>query len=161
MTRSENFDSVLIITRTFDAPRDLVWRAWTEAQHIAAWWGPEGFATRVEEQDFRVGGKTQYVMVEPDGTEYPAHGVIKEVVPLERIVTTDEFGEGHEGPEGGELPQITQLTVQFEEAGFGTRVSLRIAHPTPEDRRKHEQMGVVGGWQSSFDCLDRHLKPLV
>lgn len=152
----------LVIARVFDAPRELVWKAWTESEHIAAWWGPEGFSTRVEENDFRAGGKTRYVMVGPDGTEYPVGGVIKEIVPQERIVTTDEFEEGYEYKDIAEadLPQGVIMTVLFEDLGQQTKLTLHIAHPTPEERRKHEEMGVVGGWQSSFDCLDEYLREM-
>jgi uncharacterized protein YndB with AHSA1/START domain len=89
-------DRELVITRVFDAPRELVWKAWTDPKHIAQWWGPKGFTTRVEQMDFRPGGIWRYVMCSPDGTEYPVNGVFREVVPSERIVATDEFDEGFE-----------------------------------------------------------------
>jgi len=154
-------DHALVIERIFDAPRELVWRAWTEPEHVARWWGPRGFTTRVEELDLHPGGRSHYVMVGPDGTEYPASGVFREVVPPERIVTTDEFGDGYE-EDNPDLPQGMILTCLFEEVDGGrrTRLTLRISHPTEEDRRKHEEMGVVAGWGSSFDCLDDHLAAL-
>jgi len=152
----------LVIERVFNAPRELVWKAWTESEHIAKWWGPEGFTTRVEENDFRAGGKTRYVMVGPDGEEYPAGGVLEEIVPLERIVTTDEFEEGYDYKDlkDEDLPQGIVMTVLFEDVGEKTKLTLLISHPTPEDRRKHEEMGVVAGWHSSFDCLDEYLGEL-
>ena len=158
MTADEN---VIVITRTFHAPRKLVWDAWTDPRHIAAWWGPEGFQTRVEGVDLRPGGRWSYVMIGPDGAEYPVCGVFREIVPLERIVTTDEFGEDFVAPEGVDLPQGIVMTCLFEDAGPGeTRIELRIAHPSAADRRKHEDMGVVLGWNSSLDCLERHLAAL-
>ena len=150
-------DREIVITRVFDAPRQLVWKAWTEPEHVAQWWGPKGFTTRVEELDLRPGGASRYVMVGPDGKEYPCKGVFREVVPMQRFVTTDEFGEEFDAA-GMELPQGIMLTVTFEDEGEKkTKVTLHIVHPTPEDRQKHEDMGVVAGWNSSFDCLDEYL----
>lgn len=152
-------DHFLLITRVFHAPRELVWKAWTESERLAQWWGPRGFTTRVEQLDLRPGGRTRYVMVGPDGQEYPAEGVFLEIDPPRRFVTTDEFGKDFD-PKGMDLPQGIVLTAEFEELpgeAAKTRVTLRIAHPTAEDRRKHEAMGVVAGWQSSFDCLDEYL----
>jgi uncharacterized protein YndB with AHSA1/START domain len=153
-------DRTLVITRVFDAPRDLVWQVWTDPAHIAQWWGPKGFTTRVEEMDLRPGGQSRYVMVGPDGTEYPVEGVFQEVVPPERIVSTDEFGEGYEELIDADLPQGMVMTTQFEDLGNRTRLTLEILHPTVEDRRKHEAMGVVAGWHSTLDCMAEHLEGL-
>ena len=150
----------IVIERVIDAPRTLVWKAWTESEHIAQWWGPKGFATRVEQNDVRVGGRTRYVMIGPDGNEYPGEGVFREIVPLERIVTTDEFGDEHPGFADEDLPRGIVLTVLFEDLGERTRVTLNIAHTSAEERRKHEKMGVVAGWNSSLDCLAEHLKTM-
>lgn len=98
-------------------------------------------------------------MVGPDGTEYPSTGVFREVAPLERIVTTDEFEEGHDyGTE--DLPRSVVATCLFEDVGDQTRLTIRILHRSAEDRRKHEEMGVVAGWNSSLDCLAEHLAGL-
>ena len=153
-------DREIVITRLFDAPRELVWKAWNEPEHVEQWWGPEGFTTRVEECDFRPGGLWRYVMVGPDGTEYPVKGVIREIVPLERIVTTDEFDEGFEKIIDQDLPTGIVATAVFEDLEGKTKLTLRILHDTAESRKKHEEMGVVAGWNSSFDCLDRHLATL-
>jgi uncharacterized protein YndB with AHSA1/START domain len=142
----------IVITREFDAPRKLVWEAWHEPRHVEQWWGPKGFTTRVTELDLRPGGRTRYVMTGPDGSEYPVGGVFREVVVPERIVTTDEWED-----DNPDLPQGIILTITFEDLGARTRVTLRIAHPTVDEKRKHEEMGVVAGWHSSFDCLDEYL----
>ncbi len=156
------FDRELVITRIFNAPRDLVFKVWTEPKHITQWWGPKGFTTTVKEMDFRPGGKWHYVMHGPDGTEYPVKGNFREVVPPEKIITTDEFDEGFEEVVKADLPSgIMVVTTLFEDLDNKTRLTLRILHATAEDRRKHEDMGVVGGWNSSFDCLDEHLAKLV
>lgn len=153
-------DRELIITRVFNAPRELVFQAWTDPNHIAQWWGPKGFTTRVTEMDLRPGGQWCYVMISPDGTEYPAKGVFREIVPPERIVTSDEFGEGIEKVLDIDLPQGMVVTVVFEDLAGQTRVTIHIVHETADDRRKHEEMGVVAGWNSSLDCLDEYLSSI-
>lgn len=149
-------DRELVITRVFDAPRSLVWQAWTDPVHIAQWWGPQGFGARVPAMDLRPGGHWRYIMIGPDGAEYASQGVIREVVPLERLVTTDEFGEDIDLP-GVDLPGGMVVTALFEDVGDKTRLTLRTMHRSAEDRRKHEAMGVKEGWASSFECLDEHL----
>jgi uncharacterized protein YndB with AHSA1/START domain len=152
----------IVIIRIFNAPRNLVFKVWTEAQHITQWWGPKGFTTTVKEMDFRPGGNWHYVMHGPDGTEYPAKGSFREIVQLEKIVTTDEFEEGFDQVVKADLPSGPMVvTSLFEDLGNKTRLTLRILHSTAEDRHKHEKMGVIGGWNSSFDCLEEHLAKLV
>lgn len=147
----------IIIQRVFDAPRNKVWTAWTEPNHMTQWWGPKGFTTKVREFDLTPGGRCRYVMIGPDGTEYPGKGIFREIVPGERIVTTDEFDEGFEKVVDMDLPQGMVVTAAFADRGAKSELTLTIDHPTPEDRRKHEEMGVVAGWNSSLDCLDDHL----
>lgn len=149
-------DRELVLTREFDAPVEMVWRAWTEPERIAMWWGPRGFAARVEQMDLRPGGGWRYVMVGPDGKEYPVRGEYREVVPRQRIVTSDTFDEGFDHP-ADDLPKGLVTTVLFDDLGERTRVTLRIEHATPEDKSKHEKMGVVAGWNSSLDRLEEHL----
>lgn len=150
----------IILTRVFDAPRELVFKVWTEPNHVAQWWGPQGFTTRVTGLDLRPGGKWRYVMIGPDGTEYPAKGVFREVVPPERIVTTDEFDQGFDQVVNADLPQGIVMTAIFEDLNGKTKLTLQIMHESAEERRKHEEMGVIAGWNSSFDCLDQYLAKL-
>ncbi len=151
-TNSQTAERELVITRTFDAPRELVWKVWTEAAMITEWFGPIGFKTRVEKQDFRTGGEWCYVMIGPDGTEYPAKGVFQEIVPIERIVATDEFGEDHPALDASPLPQGMVVTELFEDAGPDkTQLTIRIMHASVEDRRRHEEMGVIAGWNETLD----------
>jgi uncharacterized protein YndB with AHSA1/START domain len=153
-------DREIVITRVFNAPRELVFKAWTEPEHVAQWWGPKGFTTRITELDLRPGGKWRYVMIGPDGTEYPVKGVFREIVPLERIVTTDEFDEGFEKVVNADLPKGIVATAIFEDLAGKTKLTLRILHESIEDRGKHEEMGVVGGWNSTLDCLEEYLAKL-
>ena len=85
----------LIIMRIFDAPRELVWKACTEAERIKRWWGPEHFTAPTIENDFRVGGAYLFCMCSPEGEEYWTTGVFREIVPIERIVYTDAFADDH------------------------------------------------------------------
>ena len=154
-------DTDIVITREFKAPRQLVWDAWTTPEHIEKWFGPKGFSTRVEAFDFKVGGRSVYIMIGPDGTEYPATGVYREIVPIEKIVSTDEFGDGMEEahPEM-DLPKGMITTFLFDDLGERTKLTLTTSHPTVEDREKHEAMGVVDGWNSTLDKLEEVLSDL-
>lgn len=157
---SATTEHTILITRVFNAPRELVWRAWTEPEHVEKWFGPKGFSTTVQKQELKVGGRSRFVMHGPDGKDYPCEGTYLEVVPMQRIVTTDEFAEDFDNTTGTDLPAGIILTVLFEDVGDDktkTRVTLRIQHPTAEEKKKHEDMGVVGGWNSSLDCLEELL----
>ncbi len=147
----------LVLSRVFDAPRELVWKAWTHADYIARWWGPKGFSTRVDALDFEEGGAFRYVMVGPDGTEYPVCGQFQQIVELERIVATDDFDQDFPTEGMPELPTGVVTTTRFEDLGDETRVTLQIAHPTAEQKKVHEDMGVVPGWNSTFDCFAEFL----
>jgi predicted lactoylglutathione lyase/uncharacterized protein YndB with AHSA1/START domain len=159
---SDISDRELVIVREFAAPRELVWRVWNEPAHVAQWFGPRGFSTTVSASDLRAGGKWRYVMKGPDGSEYAFGGVFLEVVPLEKVVSTDEFGSEYERElPGVELPKGMVVTTLFDDAGPGrTRVTIRTLHASAEDKARHEAMGVVAGWNSSFECLDEHLATL-
>ena len=151
-------DKEIVMTREFDAPRDLVWEVWNDPKHVQNWWGPRGFTTRVKHVDLRVGGTWSYVMVAENGAEHPVNGKILELVPPEKIVTTDEFGEEYaELMPGIDLPKGLVTTAFFEDLGKRTRLTITISHATVEDRIKHEGLGVAEGWGSSLDKLDEYL----
>ncbi|MFL6467246.1 MAG: SRPBCC domain-containing protein [Pyrinomonadaceae bacterium] len=160
-TKLAEEQSELVITREFAAPRELVWKVWNEPEHIEKWFGPQGFTTRVKSQDFKTGGKWEYVMIGPDGLEYPFGGVYLEIKPIERVVSTDEFGEEftERNPEMV-MPKITSVTTLFEDHGAMTRVVIKTMHATPEDRKKHEAMDVEAGWNSSFEKMDAYLSEI-
>src|SRR4051794_29231769 len=79
-------DREIVFSRVFDAPRELVWKAWTEPHHVTKWWGPNGFTTTIHEMDVRTGGTWHHTMHGPDGTDYPNKSIFVEVVKPERIV---------------------------------------------------------------------------
>lgn len=160
---TQTSDKDIVITREFAAPRQLVWEVWTEPKHVEKWFGPKGFSTRVDKLEFKVGGRSVYVMIGPDGTEYPSSGVFKEITPIEKIVTTDEFGEGFdeiEAMKNVDLPQGMVTTYLFDDLGKRTKLTLITSHPTVEDKEKHEAMGVVEGWNTSLDKAEEYLAEL-
>jgi uncharacterized protein YndB with AHSA1/START domain len=154
---TNNQDYHVVVTRVLDAPCELVYKAFTEPEQVEKWWGPAGFGTRVERLDFRPGGKWRYVMLGPEGEEYPSDGTFREIVPNKRIVTTDDFAEDFPFEDFPELPHGIVIHIIFEDMGRQTRLTIRMEHPTAEDMQKHLAMGVVDGWNSSLDCLEEHL----
>jgi uncharacterized protein YndB with AHSA1/START domain len=139
----------------FDAPRELVWKVWTDPAHVAQWWGAPGMTTRVDELNFRPGGTWRSVMVAPDGSEFPQSGVFSEVVAPERIVTSAEFDYG------ADTPHRMVLTYKLDDLGEKTKMTMVITHATVEMRREHEAMGVVERWNLNFDSLVDYLLALV
>ncbi len=150
----------IVITRTFDAPKAKVWKAWTDTKLIEQWYGPQGFSTRVEKNDLKKGGRIRYVMIGPDGKEYPSEGTILEIKKEEKIVSTDEFGDDFAATTKIDLPKGMISTVLFEEEGQKTKVTITISHPSAEEKAKHEKMGVVEGYNSQLDKLAPLLKKI-
>ena len=149
MKKTNEIDNrTLTLSRTFDAPVELVWEAWTRSEHITHWWGPKGMETKVIEHDFKVGGKWHYIMTMPDGNEFIAEGVYAEIVALKKIVTSANFKPMTEGVE---------LQVIFEESGDKTNFTFKVVHPTEEYCKQQEAMGFYNGWGSVFDRLAGYL----
>jgi uncharacterized protein YndB with AHSA1/START domain len=136
----------IIGMREFDAPRDLVFAAWTDPKHLAQWWGPNGFTTTTHSFDFRPGGVWRFVMHGPDGRDYQNRITFEELVPPERIVYR------HGGDEG-EPVHYTQ-TVIFEDIGGRTRITCRsdFASAAERDRSIREYRADTG--------LEQHLARL-
>lgn len=146
------------ITRLFNAPIELVWEAWTTAENIAQWWGPEGFNTTVKELDFRPGGRWEFIMIDKEGKEYPTIGVFKEIVRHKKITSTDEFISGHKVLKNYDFPQIDLFTTLFEDLGDQTKLTLIYEHSSAKEREKHIRMGVVAGWNTSLDKLEHYFQ---
>jgi len=136
-------DRELVISRLFDAPRELVWRAWTEPRHIVKWWGPRGFRTTIAVMDVRPGGEWRHVMHGPDGTDYPNHTIFKEVLKPEKIVLTNTGGKTKEDVQ-------FESTWTFEDLGGKTRVTIRMVFATAQEceRVSREYGAVEGGLQT-------------
>lgn len=146
----------IVIARSFAAPRAAVFRAWTNPREIEAWWGPEGFHTRVIADKARPGATWRYEMTGPDGQQHPVTGEIQELEDNRRIVSTVDFGEQLKSG-APDHPRGLVATTVFEDEGQGTRVTIRLRHRSEAERRQHEALGVVAGWHASFQRLDRHL----
>ncbi len=130
----------MIFTRVFDAPRELMWKLWTEREHIGKWWGPKGFTLPGCEMDFRTGGAYRFVMRGPDGQDNPFHGVYREIVRNERIVFTAILDNlpGHE----------LLTTVTFADEGGKTKLTVRQTTPPGEAGRGQNQ-----GWSETLERL--------
>jgi uncharacterized protein YndB with AHSA1/START domain len=145
-------DTQILMTREFDAPRRLVYRAWTTPDLISRWWsGEQGEVTSVE-VDLRVGGTWRYVMVAHGGFEVAFHGEYQEIVTNERIVSTDVF-EGMP-----DAPAITTMTLT--ETGGRTTLALLVQHSCQEHRDAHVQSGMETGLQDSWAKLEQVARSL-
>jgi len=151
-------EEAVIITRVFEAPLEKVWQAWTEPEQLKRWWGPKDFTAPTIKIDFREGGKYLYAMHGPAGTPFDkdmwSTGTYKEIVPMKKIVTTDNFADadGNVVPASyygmpGDVPTEYQVTITFEEVDGKTKMTL-----------KHVGMlegadDMTNGWNQSFDKL--------
>lgn len=148
--------SELIISRVFDAPRQLVFQAWTEPKHVMAWWGPSGFENTECAMDFRVGGSFRLLMRGPDGNMYPCHGTFQEIVVPERITYLGIAEDGH--PCGAGLPPRALVTVRFdEEEGGKTRLTIDTQLESAAAKQAAADAGYIVGWSDSLLRLNQHL----
>ncbi|CAN5346837.1 SRPBCC family protein [soil metagenome] len=150
-------DRELVIGRILDAPREALYRCWTEPKLITQWFTPPPWKTVEALMDVRPGGSSLIVMEGPDGTRMPNPGVFLDVAPNERLVFTDAFTQAW--VPAGQAFMVATLT--FEDAGEGkTRYVARIAHWTAEAKAQHEAMGFHAGWGVSTDQLEALAKTL-
>ena len=140
----------LTLTRLINAPREKVYRAWTEPEIMKRWFAPAPFTAPVVEVDVRPGGASYILMRGPDGKDYPNRGVYLEVVKNERIITTDAYTSAWVP---SEKPFMT-LVLTFEDEGGKTRYTARALHWTAEDLKAHEEMGFHQGWAQCTDQLE-------
>jgi uncharacterized protein YndB with AHSA1/START domain len=141
------------ITHVFEAPRELVWRAWTEAEQLKRWFMPHRFTVPACEVDLRPGGAYRMTVRAPDGTESPTAGEFKEVHPPERLVFTST---AFEGPDG--LPMLEVLnTASFADLGDATEVTLHAVVTKASREIAFALAGMEEGWIQSFEKLDELL----
>ncbi|GAA4271814.1 SRPBCC domain-containing protein [Aquimarina gracilis] len=138
----------LTLERTFDAPIELVWEAWTQPEHIAQWWGPKGMKTEVIAHNFEVGGSWKYSMKMPDGSDFIANGVYLEIIEFEKIRTSADFKPMTEGVE---------LQILLKKNGNKTNFTFHVVHATEEYCKQQEEMGFYNGWGSTFERLNEYL----
>jgi uncharacterized protein YndB with AHSA1/START domain len=151
---------VLVITRVFDAPRDLVFKAWTDPEHFVRWWGPKGFTVPFCKIDLRPGGVMHFCMRSPEGQDIWNKGVFREVVEPERIVSTDSFSDeegnlvqpAHYGM-SPDWPSETLVTVTFAEHDGKTKLTLQQTVL----ESVAERHGARQGWTETLDCLAEYL----
>jgi uncharacterized protein YndB with AHSA1/START domain len=147
-------DRELIFTRVFDAPRELVYEAWTDPRHVAQWWGPNGFKTTIHQMDVRPGGVWRLVMRGPDGADYNNRIVFLEVDKPRRLVYKQD-------PEKGSEPVNFQVTVTFDAEGGQTKVTMHMLFPS-HAAREHvvTKYGAVEGAKQTLGRLAEHLVQL-
>ncbi|CAN7522655.1 SRPBCC domain-containing protein [Paenibacillus sp. LjRoot153] len=155
-------DKVLILEREFNAPRELVFQAFTQAEHLKHWWGPRGWTLPVCHVDFRVGGVWHYCMKCEDknqgdyyGMESWGKGVYSEIVVPEKIVYVDFFSDA-EGNEAENMPS-TRVTLTFIETETGTKVINRGEYASAESLQQVLDMGMMEGITDTWDRLSEHL----
>lgn len=139
-------DREIVTTRVVDAPRERVWRAWTDRAQVAQWWGPNGFTSTIHEMDLRPGGVWQFVMHGPDGVDYKNNSIFEEIVRPERLVYTHVSG-----------PKF-QATATFDEHGGKTTVTTRMLFDTAAERdRTVKVFGAVEGARQTLERLNQHV----
>jgi len=151
MTNStDHADRTVTMVRTLPAPRKLVWEAWTQAEHVAKWWGPKGMDSTVEALDFEEGGEWKISMDTPHGV-FNTFGEYQEIVEHEKIVCSANFP-----------PMTTNvtLTIVFEDEGENTKMSFSVTHETVEYKEQQVKMGFEKGWGSVFDQLSEFVSTL-
>jgi uncharacterized protein YndB with AHSA1/START domain len=152
-TASPTADREIILTRAFDAPRDLVFQAWTDPAHLPHWFGPHGFSLTIHEIDVRPGGMWRYIMHGPDGTDYTNRMVYQEVVRPERLVYLH-------GEDVDDDPDAFHVTVSFEEEDGRTRVTSRMVMNTVEQRERAVGFGAQELGQQTMERLAAHLETM-
>jgi uncharacterized protein YndB with AHSA1/START domain len=141
----------LVLTRLIDAPREALFRAWTDPELLMQWFTPRPWTTPVVRTDPRPGGSNYVLMRGPDGEENHCHGVYLEVVPGRRLVVTDAFTEAWVP---SAKPFMTTI-LTFDDEGGKTRYTATVRHWSAEDKAAHEAMGFHAGWGAATDQLER------
>jgi uncharacterized protein YndB with AHSA1/START domain len=146
---TETADREIVTRRVIDAPRDLVFDAWTDARHVAHWFGPDGFTITTHEMDVRPGGVWRFTMHGPDGTDWPNVVTYQEVTRPERLV----YLHGDEGE-----PDMFHVTVTFDERDGRTALTLRSVFKTAAAREfVVRERGAVEGAEQTVARLDRYV----
>jgi uncharacterized protein YndB with AHSA1/START domain len=151
LRKTESAETELVITRIFEAPRELVWKCWTEPEHLKQWGAPHGFTVTLAEGELKVGGRWRGTMRAAVGSEHTNGGVYREIVPPERLVYTFAWEDEHGRP-GHE----TLLTIKFQDLGGRTRMIFRQTGFESVSSRD----GHGGGWNESFERLGDYVAQL-
>lgn len=154
-----------VISRTFNAPRSLVWSAFTQGERLAHWWGPKGFKVKVSDMDLRPGGTYHYCLVSPDGLVMWGKFVFREIAPQERLVFVSSFSDEMKGitrhPFNPSWPAEMLSVFEFEDAGKGTKVTINWVPLTTSESEiqtfKDGMNSMHNGWTGTFDQLEAYL----
>lgn len=144
----------LVLERSIDVPRELVWTAWTTPKHIREWFVPKPWSITDCEIDLRPGGIFRTTMRSPEGQEFPNVGCYLEIVPNERLVFTDTLLPGYRPSQN---PFFTAI-LTLESQGSGTRYTAYAIHKDEEGRKKHEEMGFHDGWGTVVNQMVEYIK---
>ena len=154
-------------SRVFDAPRERVWQAWTDAEQMKKWWGPKGFKVKQLTLELKPGGRLLYCLVAPDGTEMWGKKVYREIVKPEKLVFVNSFSDAQGGttrhPWNGNWPLEMDTTITFEALGpKQTRVSVRwmpVASSTELERKTFDEgrASMNQGWAGTMEQLNEYL----
>jgi uncharacterized protein YndB with AHSA1/START domain len=151
-TVSTPSDLEVVVTRVVDAPRRLVWEAWTKPEYLVRWMlGPEGWTMPVCDMDLRPGGTWRYVWRRADGSEMEIRGAYREIVPPELLVSTESWGD--------DWPEMVNRLALTEEGGK-TTMTLTIHYPSKEARDAALQTGMTDGMAASYDRLDEVVRTM-
>ncbi|MBP7644956.1 MAG: SRPBCC domain-containing protein [Saprospiraceae bacterium] len=146
MTNKNDMSSrTLTLQKVIDAPVELVWEAWTNAEHVMQWWAPPGMKINMISHDFNVGGKWKYSMPMPNGIEFISEGTYLEIEKFKKIVSSADFKPMTEGVE---------LHVSFEADGDKTIFTFSVVHETEDYCKAQEKMGFYNGWGSTFNRME-------
>jgi uncharacterized protein YndB with AHSA1/START domain len=144
----------LILERIVDVPKELVWKAWTQPEHIKKWFTPKPWQTIDCEIDLRPGGIFQTTMRSPEGQEYPPNaGCYLEVIEHEKLVWTSALGPGFRPVSPPAEGFHMSAMILLESHGAGTKYTAIAIHSDEESREKHESMGFYDGWGTALDQL--------
>jgi len=149
---ADRVNKKMVITRTFDAPLPLVWKAWTDSTILDQWWAPKPWKTETKHMDFTEGGYWLYSMNGPDGEQHWARADYTRIVPEQQYEAQDAFCD-EDGNVTGELPSLHWM-VQFSENDGATQVLIDITFPSEEAIDKIVEMGFKEGFSSAHDNLD-------
>ena len=153
---NSNDDRSIVLTRIVNAPRDTVWKMWSERKHLEQWWGPDGFSVTTESFDFRVGGAWKFVMHGPDGRDY------KDLIVFTDIKKPEYIAHRHSGDDGDGGESEFLATITFEEEGNSTKVTMCSIFKTPEEReRVVKEYGAIEGGKQTLGRLAAYAETAV
>ncbi len=152
-TQTDTSNREIVLSRVFDAPRDVVFDAWSSPEHLDRWWGPEGFRNVTLSMDFRVGGAWRYIMHGPDSVDYPNRMDYTEIAAAERIayLLSDDVANAE--------PAFDGVTTFAEVSANRTEVTMRVIFESEEERaRQIEEVGAIEGGKQTLARLAAYLK---